>query len=565
MRTTALAVLFLTSAVAVAQTTRSVPAQFATIQAAIAASVNGDTVLVAPGIYSGPINFLGKAVTVTSSGGASVTTISGTSAGRVVTFGTNETSASVLSGFTIKDGNGGILCLRSSPTIQNCVVTNNISPSTNGGGLRILADLNGSNASPSVSNCTFSNNFAGSNGGGGVAVECYNGGTSTTSFLNCAMTSNFVLSGGGGMTLIGSGVATTTLTNCLINQNGAASTGGGISFDHFSTATLVKCRILDNVAASGGGGGIRIFAFSGGNTNLVNCVISGNSASADGGGIWMQHSNSSQFLKIQNCTITDNSSPANGGLFVLGGGTETVVGSIVFGNSLPNIGGNTFGSVTATHSCIQPPTFVILGPTNITSDPRFIDPANGDFHLAANSPCIGTGSVGTLPTTTTDFDGSPRIVGTIDMGADEVPVLNLPGTGDDLELYTWIDGGGDPLASSHSASAGTTVTFTMKSPGGTLNGALPLLAGEFFMPAFPPIGLVTYPYVHLDAGLAFLIAGSFDASPFTSPGLDPNGITITTLVPPGLGGFGVRLQGFVVTPFVNNGLFAVSNAHDILF
>src|SRR5262245_21259203 len=47
--------------------TRNVPGDFPTIQAAINASVNGDTVLVAPGTYAASINFLGKAITVTSS------------------------------------------------------------------------------------------------------------------------------------------------------------------------------------------------------------------------------------------------------------------------------------------------------------------------------------------------------------------------------------------------------------------------------------------------------------------------------------------------------------------
>ena len=53
------------------------PADQVTIQAAINAASNGDTVVVEPGTYVEKINFLGKAITVTSSGGASVTTIDG--------------------------------------------------------------------------------------------------------------------------------------------------------------------------------------------------------------------------------------------------------------------------------------------------------------------------------------------------------------------------------------------------------------------------------------------------------------------------------------------------------
>ena len=83
-----------------------VPQDFSTIQGAIDAAVNGDTVRVAPGTYIENIDFLGKAITVASETGPDVTIIDGSSsvAGSVVSFTSGEGPTSVLNGFTVQNG-----------------------------------------------------------------------------------------------------------------------------------------------------------------------------------------------------------------------------------------------------------------------------------------------------------------------------------------------------------------------------------------------------------------------------------------------------------------------------
>jgi beta-glucanase (GH16 family) len=97
---------------------RTVPQQYSTIQSAIKASSNGDTVLVSEGTYYENINFLGKAITVASTflttgdtSHISRTIIDGSKpsnsdSGSVVYFISGEDTNSVLCGFTITGGTG---------------------------------------------------------------------------------------------------------------------------------------------------------------------------------------------------------------------------------------------------------------------------------------------------------------------------------------------------------------------------------------------------------------------------------------------------------------------------
>jgi hypothetical protein len=108
-------ILILLAPAADAATLR-VPSVFATIQAAVDQSVNGDTILVAPGAYAGGVLFDTKGnVRLLSSGGRAATTIDGDVA-------LANSSKIVIGGFTI-NGQVSISC-NTGTVLANCDIAN---------------------------------------------------------------------------------------------------------------------------------------------------------------------------------------------------------------------------------------------------------------------------------------------------------------------------------------------------------------------------------------------------------------------------------------------------------
>lgn len=114
-----------------------VPEDYATPQEAIQASLPGDTVLLAPGRYFGPIDFLGRQVVVgsyylTTGNPAYIdsTILDGNRNGRSLTlFQNGETRRTELAGVTMTNDStnygGAIYCRTASPTIRLCIIKGN--------------------------------------------------------------------------------------------------------------------------------------------------------------------------------------------------------------------------------------------------------------------------------------------------------------------------------------------------------------------------------------------------------------------------------------------------------
>ncbi len=173
-------------------TIRHVPDDWETIQAAINASTNGDTVLVQPGVYDGVINFNGRDVVVaslflTTSDMSYIdsTILDGGADDRsVAVFQNNETENAKLIGFTLMNGStnygGGIYCNGASPILQNLVIRDNHATRYGGG----IYCTRGSN--PTLENVTIFGNRANSVGGG---IHCFNN-SSVATIVNSIIRNN---------------------------------------------------------------------------------------------------------------------------------------------------------------------------------------------------------------------------------------------------------------------------------------------------------------------------------------------------------------------------------------
>lgn len=379
---------------------------YTTITEALAQAKAGDEVWVAEGLYN-------ERITMTSGVGIyggftgteadrnlrnaklHTTVIDYGAGGPVVTIPQNTDSLAIIDGFTIRNGQssngGGIYCnSQSSAVISNNIITSN--NATNGGG--IYCNI----SSVTISNNTITGNNTTSNGAG---IYCVNGGRpvivgNIISGNNSNNTSSN--SGGGGIYLSSS--SPDIIRNSIVN-NLAKRNGGGI-YCYYSSPLIQSNVIAVNSAAYGGGVYLQQFKNTMTNNTLVSNTLTG--ATTYGGAV---------------CSISSTATIANNIVAYNSSGIYNATGTLTLS------GNNVHGNTANNYLGVSP------GYGDISQPPMFKNQSSGNYRLAADSPCIDSGSNGDAANLDCDGlirpqDGNGDMFATVDIGAYEYPAdLNI--------------------------------------------------------------------------------------------------------------------------------------------
>jgi parallel beta-helix repeat protein len=475
---------------------------------------------------------------------ASVSVLDGDAKGSVVVIPIGSDSATVVDGFTIRNGatpgnysvsGSAILSVGGSPLIRGNVITGNTV--TNGGA--VFTD----GGAPAITD-----NVISANSGSGVE----------TNNASPVIERNVITSNGIGIRV--SRGAAAVRDNIIANH-----TGAGVSI-YLAAVTLDRNRISRNTASLDGAG------VSATNATLIarDNAISSNRF-VPNGYLEATRAAAGVYLAQSNATLINNTIAGNGGL---GGAIECLQSTLSAVNNIIAFNGrgivrpdgdtsaltlshnDVYGNLSGDYANVPDATGAN---GNIQVDPRFADIAHGDTHILPESPARDAGDAA-ADAGPTDIDGQPRIQGgQMDIGADEsdgqprvtaAPIIRVSPTGNDAnDGSDWGHAMKTIQAGISSLPSGGDVWVA----GGSYNERLKLA-----------------PFTHLYGGFAgtetareqrdfranrTVVDGSSDTLPITTPVIDvPEGSLYTTVdgFTACLGGNGIVVEGSASAVIANN-------------
>jgi parallel beta-helix repeat protein len=399
-----------------------------------------------------------------------VSNVAGTTGGGIALYGSSNlrlTANSIVSNTAIR-GNGGGVFLSNSPdaTLAGNEIYGNTAITADGGGIYLDSSPNATLTSNNVYSNTAKrsgggiglresapaaltanraySNVAGANGGGvyiddsdgttltanrlySNTAQDYGGGVYLFSSLTPTLGGNEIY-GNRAITWSGGGIALHSCHNARLVSNevysNTAKYGGGIGFTNCDDVELTGNNIHDDTAAHGGGG---IYLHNSDSATLINNMLVENQLAVSGGGAGILVVNSQ--ARMLHTTLARNGGAEGSGVRLekysafasVVAMTNTIlvshtVGVVAYGGTTATLeatlwGDGAWANVTDTmHN-------VFTGTLNYPSNPAFVDPDGGDYHIAWGSAARDAGVEAGV---SDDVDGEPRpLGGGPDLGADE--------------------------------------------------------------------------------------------------------------------------------------------------
>lgn len=296
----------------------------------------------------------------------------------------------------------------------------------------------------------------------GAGVNLYADATQPTvaaTIVNCTFTNNYAIYGAGlGVLGVASGSTqpylATKVSKCIFDGNAAASAGGAISISYQGACW--------------------------GNDYTDNSIFIGNTATSGHGSVIANILDGSTSIHrpwMDNVVFWDNGEDLAYNSLANGATGGPFIEFAIIWRLGAKYGAANFSDANITwHDSDIYVDDAHLPPNNINSDPQFVDGPGHDFHVAPCSPVIDATILPAVGSSTTDYDGNPRVVKTVDMGIYEsTKTLSVPPTA--VILYCCQNMNATPLVATgdnllwYSAATGGTGSSTAPTPATTTTGA----------------------------------------------------------------------------------------------
>lgn len=394
---------------------------FDSIQLGLNIAAPGDTVRVLPGTYSGLMNSelmnWGKElVLLAAEPGTAI--LDGAGAKRLLLLdatpeGDDGAGPGLrIEGLAFVDGHdamrgGAVLVEGAAPAFVDCSFSGcSVGPDPAAAGGAIWTD-----GGALLEGCRFESNQSAGDGG---AVH---GESALLTLRDSDFSANVAAARGGALCLLGGGL---DLRAGRLEANEAESRGGAL-YAEDADAFLDAGFFASNLALGGAGlcgGGALAWTGTGRTLVLRNLVCTGNQGPIGGALLVMEGA-----LDAASLSLWGNVAATMGGGLAMFGPALDLSNAILWNNGAPEhaqLMAPQAGAESLRHCLVQGG---FAGVAILDADPRFEDPESGDFHLRADSPCIGAGLVETAPPT--DSEGLPRpnpLASLPDLGACESPL-----------------------------------------------------------------------------------------------------------------------------------------------